>query len=104
MYEFIAADAETARRMYEAGDPPSAIARHLLLLRDNVGPLDLYDIMHVAFGADYSDLHCLNGWWHDGTGELSDAQIDSFLHPAIAKGLADGAKCRCSAHESIQAY
>jgi hypothetical protein len=42
-------------------------------------------LMREALSLPYEAVQCIGGWWHDGTGELSDAQLDSFLVAEIAK-------------------
>jgi hypothetical protein len=39
--------------------------------------------MRAAFGLSLSEVSPIGGWAPDGTGELKDAQLDSFLVPAI---------------------
>jgi hypothetical protein len=39
--------------------------------------------MRAAFGLSLTQVSPIGGWAPDGTGELKDAQLDSFLVPAI---------------------
>jgi hypothetical protein len=45
--------------------------------------LELIARMRSAFGLSLQQASPIAGWSPDGTGELKDAQIDTFLTPAI---------------------
>jgi hypothetical protein len=47
------------------------------------------DLLEAAFGLPHEDVQCLGGWWYEGTPELSDAQINAFIAPAIERALAE---------------
>jgi len=42
-------------------------------------------LMHDAFFLSYDSVQCIGGWWHDGSSELNDDQINAFLLPVIEK-------------------
>jgi hypothetical protein len=72
-------------RMYGEGKRPSQILRDVLLLVPDASVPDLMRLMQEAFSLPYEAVQCIGGWWHDGTGELSDAELDSFLVAEIMK-------------------
>ena len=72
-------------RMYNDGRRPSEILREVLLLVPDASVPDLMRLMQEAFSLPYPAVQCIGGWWHDGTGELSDVQLDAFLVAEIAK-------------------
>ena len=75
----------SAAQMYREGMRPSQVLREVLLLVPDASVPDLMWLMREAFSLPYEAVQCIGGWWHDGTGELSDAQLDSFLVAEIAK-------------------
>ncbi|MGC4064899.1 MAG: hypothetical protein QM784_09710 [Polyangiaceae bacterium] len=44
---------------------------------------ELMRLLREAFDLPYEATLCIGGWWFDGSGELTDQQLDSFLMPAI---------------------
>ncbi|MGC4064902.1 MAG: hypothetical protein QM784_09725 [Polyangiaceae bacterium] len=50
--------------------------------RDMPAP-ELMRLLREAFDLPYEATLCIGGWWFDGSGELSDQQLDDFLMPAI---------------------
>ncbi|HVV53303.1 MAG TPA: hypothetical protein VHO06_26840 [Polyangia bacterium] len=71
--------------MHVSGKTPSAILRYFAISDATFSVPDLMQLLRDAFGISYESTQCIGGWWHDGTGELSDAQLDAFLKPAIAR-------------------
>ncbi|UAK31208.1 hypothetical protein K8O92_25720 [Nocardia asteroides] len=72
-------------RMHQEGRSPSQILREIIALYPDVSTPDLMELMQNAFSLPYSAVQCIGGWWMDGTGELSDTQLDAFLVEEIAK-------------------
>jgi hypothetical protein len=71
---------ELVRRSVTKGLSPAEILR--LLSKDeglNVG--HIHRVLLDTFNVDFSDITCIGGWWHDGTSELGDSQINKFLEP-----------------------
>ncbi|MHB0953992.1 MAG: hypothetical protein ACYC10_19005 [Allorhizobium sp.] len=68
-----------AATLFREGRRPSEILRTIALLRDDISPPDLMDLAVRTFGADRDAVRCIGGWWHDGSAELSDEQLDRFL-------------------------
>jgi hypothetical protein len=75
----------SAAGMYGEGKRPSQILREALLLVPDASVPDLMRLMQEAFSLPFSAVQCIGGWWHDGTGELSDAELDAFLDEEIIK-------------------
>lgn len=69
-------------RMHRSGSPPSAILRAVATQHPEYSAVDLMDVLREAFGLSFGQVQCVGGWWHDGTGELNDLQLDAFLAPA----------------------
>ncbi len=42
----------------------------------------MFDFME-AFQIRLGDVSCIDGWWPDGTGEVSDARLDEIVRRAI---------------------
>lgn len=78
-----------AGERYRQGGTPSQILKAAAALRPDATTSDLMELMRLAFCLPYPAVQCIGGWWHDGTGELSDAQLDAFLIRAI-EGTAHG--------------
>jgi hypothetical protein len=70
-------------RMHEDGWPPSAILRAIEAEHPGQTVVDFMDLMRAAFGLSFEAVQCIGGWWHDGTGELTDHQLDAFLKRAL---------------------
>jgi hypothetical protein len=68
---------------YRQGGTPSQILKEAAMLRPEATTSDLMELMRLAFCLPYPAVQCIGGWWHDGSGELSDAQLDAFLTRAI---------------------
>ena len=83
----------SAARMYQQGHLPSDILRFFALQTNEVTVSDLMQLMREAFSLSYEDVQCIGGWWPDGTGELTDEQLNAFLFKAIQR-----AGNRCSSH------
>lgn len=82
---FADSDTALARTMHASGAPASSILRHFAISRSNASVPDLMRLLQDAFGVSYEATQCVGGWWHDGTGELTDEQLDAFLEPAIVR-------------------
>lgn len=74
-----------ARVMYQEGSTPAEILRHFATRRPSESVPDLMQLLRDAFSLPFDAVTCIGGWWHDGTGELSDRQINDFIQPAIQK-------------------
>lgn len=72
-------------RMHREGRYPSQILREIILLYPDVSTPDLMELMQNAFSLPYTAVQCIGGWWSDGTGELSDTELDAFLVEEIGK-------------------
>ena len=72
-----------AQRMYLEGKTPADIMRHFFLLHEDWSIPHLMYLLIDAFNLPRDEVQCIGGWWHDGTGELKDKQINHFLIPAI---------------------
>lgn len=70
-------------RLHESGLSPSEMLR--VVAKDHPGQtvVDLMDLMRSSFGLTLEAVQCIGGWWHDGSGELSDRQLDAFLNRAL---------------------
>jgi hypothetical protein len=73
--------------MYRDGKHPSQILREIILSHPEASVPDLMKILQEAFSLPYTAVQCIGGWWHDGSGELTDTQLDSFLITEIQKAL-----------------
>lgn len=80
-------DCMKAERMFHSGQRPSDILRFFALQHEEASIPDLMQLMRDAFSITYEDSQCIGGWWHDGTGELSDEQLNSFLAQQIRKAI-----------------
>jgi hypothetical protein len=70
---------------FREGTPPSQLLRDVALHYPEASVPDLMELLQKALSLSYTDVQCIGGWWHDGTGELDDRQLDSFLTDAIAR-------------------
>lgn len=73
------------RTMYRGGLTPSGVLRWVVTNHGEVPTPELMRLMRDAFALEYEDVQCIGGWWHDGTGELSDERLDAFLERAIRR-------------------
>jgi hypothetical protein len=78
-----------ARRLRRGGALPSAILRQFALSKPTASVPDLMQLARETFALPHDAVQCIGGWWHDGSGELSDEQLDAFLLAAIAKASHD---------------
>lgn len=76
---------------YKQGKRPSQILREVALLHPETSVPELMKLMRDVFSLSYTAVQCIGGWWHDGTGELTDAELDLFLVPEIEKVIYDRA-------------
>jgi hypothetical protein len=74
---------------YKQGERLSQILRDIVLRRPDIGVPDLMMLLQEAFSLPSTTVHCIGGWWHDGTSELSDEQLDAFLIEGIEKTSRD---------------
>lgn len=72
-----------ARRLLDDGVAPSEILRRFAMSEPQASVPDLAELARNAWDIPYEATQCLGGWWWDGTGELSDEQVDAFLLRAI---------------------
>lgn len=70
---------EHLRTMAESNNKPSDLLRFLavdLAMTDQVNIMKLFsDAMNVSLG----QVTAIAGWWHEGTRELNDNDIDAYL-------------------------
>jgi len=85
---FTADDLILTQKMFDSGKSASAILRHFATSQKTVSPPELMKLLRDAFCLPYEATQCIGGWWYDGTGELSDEQIDAFIMPEIEKSIA----------------
>jgi len=76
-------DVLVTRRMYEQGRKPADILRHFAVSRPELSVVHLMDLLSDAFALPHEAVQCLGGWWHDGSGELSDERINTLISGAI---------------------
>ncbi|MBF6180730.1 hypothetical protein [Nocardia otitidiscaviarum] len=77
-------------QMHQWGLTPSRILREIISLYPNVSTPELMDVMRSAFSLPYPAVQCIGGWWADGTGELSDTDLDAFLVEEISRHYRSG--------------
>lgn len=82
--KFNEAAAALVASKYREGWVPSRILREMLILYPDASTLDLMELMQNAFNLPYPAVQCIGGWWIDGTGELSDTELDAFLIEGIS--------------------
>lgn len=83
--DFQPEDVALTRQMYKDGKSPAEILRFFALREPEASVPDLWQLLRDAFSLELEDVSCVGGWWHDGSGELSDAQINAFIAPAIER-------------------
>lgn len=73
------------RTLARSGSTPSQIARELFRQLDSESHPRLTALKYLreAFGLSVRQVSPLGGWSADGTGELTDAQLDALLQPEI---------------------
>jgi hypothetical protein len=73
------------RTLARSGSTPSQIARELFRQVDSQPHPRLTALKYLreAFGLSLRQVSPVGGWSADGTGELTDAQLDALLQPAI---------------------
>lgn len=64
------------------GNSPAQILRWMA--RQGLSPVEMMIQFAAAFDLPTSAAACINGWWHDGSGELSDEEINQRLTREIA--------------------
>lgn len=78
-------DVLKAQELLRDGVPPSEVARRYIGSHPDTRVPEVMQLLQVALGLPYESVQCLGGWWHDGTGELSDVQLDGLLRDALAQ-------------------
>src|SRR5579872_3037492 len=73
------------RIMARSGNTPSQIARELFRQIDSQPHPRLTALKYLreAFALSLRQVNPLGGWSADGTGELTDAQLDALLQPEM---------------------
>jgi len=71
------------RQMAVAGSKPSDILRYLTLVRDVESKAQLMSVFSHGFNTELGKVTCIGGWWHDGSSELNDMQIDELLKSVV---------------------
>ncbi len=54
-----------------------------LAVSEHLGPQEMMSQVAAAYVIPISETFCINGWWHDGTAELKDEDINRLLDHAI---------------------
>lgn len=80
---------EEIRALAQSGKTPAQILRWMVT--QGLSPAEMMIQFAAAFGLPTSAAACINGWWHDGSGELTDAHINQFLSSEIAAQRKDKA-------------
>ncbi len=89
-------DINKASEMFNNGAMPSDILRYFIINDTNQTIPDLMKLMRDSFNLEYEDTQCIGGWWHDGSGELSDIQIDKhILKSILQRNSNDSRESRC---------
>ena len=80
------------RTMAQQGASASQLLRslHQRLSPEESHKLTVIKYMRQAFGLSLQEASPIAGWAPDGSGELSDAQLDEFVTPEISRHLASG--------------
>ena len=68
---------EEIRTLDQQGNSPAEILRRLAA--KGLSPVEMMVQFAAAFGLPTDAAACINGWWHDGTGELTDEGINQLL-------------------------
>lgn len=77
-------DIKIASRMFQQGSMPSEILRYFIINNPDEPVPNLMKLIRDAFDLPYEDTQCIGGWWHDGSGDLSDSQINEFIMKSIS--------------------
>lgn len=77
-------DLKIASKMFHQGSMPSEILRYFSINNPDEPVPNLMKLIRDAFDLPYEDTQCIGGWWHDGSGELSDSQINEFIMKSIS--------------------
>jgi hypothetical protein len=67
------------------GRKPSDLSRLLTRSPEGAGTLFLVLAFRAAFGLPLRELALIGGWSADGSGEITDARIDSELGPLVTE-------------------
>lgn len=72
---------EEIRKLLQRGKSPAEILRSMAAR--GLSPIEMIVQFAAAFGLPTSATTCINGWWHDGTGELQDDDVNKLLMRTI---------------------
>ena len=74
---------EQVKLLYHQGKNHAEVLRWLAELE--MSPIEMMIQISEALELDISETSCINGWWHDGTSELKDEDINFLLDIALAE-------------------
>jgi hypothetical protein len=80
---------EEIRALAQNRKTPAQILRWMAT--QGLSPAEMMIQFAAAFGLPTSATACINGWWHDESGELTDADINQILTGEIAAQRKDKA-------------
>ncbi len=75
------------RRMKEEGKHGAEML-HWLTSR-GLEDVEMMSVLREAFDLGFDDVSCIGGWFEDGSGELSDEQINALLDAAVYPAESD---------------
>ncbi|TVZ37655.1 hypothetical protein P886_1997 [Alteromonadaceae bacterium 2753L.S.0a.02] len=78
----------SVRRSALSGATATDILRYLVLECDLQGKAQLMIVFCKGFGVELRIASCIGGWWHDGSGSLSDDRINELLNPELVRYVA----------------
>jgi hypothetical protein len=74
-----------AQDLLRGGSPPSHVLREFIASHPDTHVPELMGLLQASLALPYDRVQCVGGWWHDGSGELSDVQLDDLLRAAVSE-------------------
>lgn len=76
---------QSARNKVLSGAGAADVLRYLVTECGILGKAQLMIVFCKGFGIELGKANCIEGWWHDGSGELHDERINELLNPELLK-------------------
>jgi len=74
---------ETLREMAKESKQAAELLRYLVLDLNIEQQLEIMKLFCKAFNVTLGEVTAITAWWHDGTAEMNDNDINAYMRPVL---------------------